>query len=53
MFNLNTNLYPVPDLNVPFLGVHFTPTADEKPKINVGPTATLAFGRKIILIFKI
>ena len=23
-----TNLYPVPDLNVPFLGVHFTPSAD-------------------------
>ena len=45
-FDLNTNLYPVPDLNVPFLGVHFTPTADLKPKINVGPTATLAFGRE-------
>ena len=22
--NLKTNLYPVPDLSVPFLGVHFT-----------------------------
>ena len=45
-FNINTNLYPVPDLNVPFLGVHFTPTADQSPKINIGPTATLALGRE-------
>ena len=45
-FDLNTNLYPVPDLNVPFLGVHFTPTADIIPKINIGPTATLALGRE-------
>ena len=44
--DLNTNLYPVPDLNIPFLGVHFTPTADLKPKINIGPTATLALGRE-------
>ena len=27
-FKPRTNLYPVPDLNVPFLGVHFTPSAD-------------------------
>ena len=52
MFDLNTNLYPVPDLNVPFLGVHFTPTADEKPTINVGPTATLAFGRENYSLFQ-
>ena len=45
-FDLNTNIYPVPDLNVPFLGVHFTPTADENPTINVGPTATFALGRE-------
>lgn len=45
-FELNTNIYPVPDLNVPFLGVHFTPTADLTPKINIGPTATLALGRE-------
>lgn len=50
--NLNTNVYPVPDLNVPFLGVHFTPTADLKPRINVGPTATLAFGRENYSLFK-
>ena len=43
---INTNLYPVPDLNVPFLGVHFTPSADNEPVINVGPTATPALGRE-------
>ncbi len=41
-----TNLYPVPDLNMPFLGVHLTPSADEIPTINIGPTATFAFGRE-------
>jgi len=40
------NLYPVPDLNLPFLGVHFTPSADNDPLISIGPTATLAFGRE-------
>ena len=43
---INTNLYPVPDLNIPFLGVHFTPTADIQPLINIGPTATPALGRE-------
>ena len=37
-----TNLYPVPDLNVPFLGVHFTPSADQTPVVSIGPTATPA-----------
>ena len=41
-----TNLYPVPDLNVPFLGVHFTPSADATPVVSIGPTATPAFGRE-------
>ena len=41
-----TNLYPVPDLSVPFLGVHFTPSADVSPIVSIGPTATLAFGRE-------
>ena len=40
------NLYPVPDLNVPFLGVHFTPSADETPVVSIGPTATPAWGRE-------
>ena len=30
------------------MGVHFTPSADQFPKINIGPTATLALGKKII-----
>ncbi len=34
---LNTNIYPVPDLRNPFLGVHFTVTVDKHLKI--GPTA--------------
>ena len=44
-FKLKTNLYPVPDLNVPFLGVHFTPNADNT-NITIGPTALLALGRE-------
>ena len=38
------NLYPVPDMNFPFLGVHFTVTADGSLKI--GPTASPAFWRE-------
>jgi L-2-hydroxyglutarate oxidase len=41
-----TNLYPVPDLAVPFLGVHFTPSADPTPLVSIGPTATPAWGRE-------
>lgn len=40
------NLYPVPDLNVPFLGVHFTPSAEPTPLVSIGPTATIAWGRE-------
>jgi len=40
------NLYPVPDLDVPFLGVHFTPSADSVAVVSIGPTATLAWGRE-------
>ena len=43
---VSTNLYPVPDLDVPFLGVHFTPSADPNPIVSIGPTATLAMGRE-------
>jgi L-2-hydroxyglutarate oxidase LhgO len=39
-----TNIYPVPDLRYPFLGVHFTVLADGTAKI--GPTATPAFWRE-------
>ena len=41
-----TNLYPVPDLEVPFLGVHFTPSAEAIPLVSIGPTATPAWGRE-------
>ena len=43
--NIGTNLYPVPDLEVPFLGVHFTPSSDNST-ISIGPTATLAVGKE-------
>ncbi|MEH7225932.1 L-2-hydroxyglutarate oxidase [Bacillus sp. JJ1566] len=39
-----TNIYPVPNLANPFLGVHFTKTVDES--IKIGPTAIPAFWRE-------
>ena len=42
--SLRTNVYPVPDLRNPFLGVHFTVTASGLTKI--GPTAIPAFWRE-------
>jgi L-2-hydroxyglutarate oxidase LhgO len=42
---LSTNVYPVPDLNVPFLGVHFTPNYNGE-SVSIGPTATFAFGKE-------
>ena len=44
-FDINLNLYPVPDLNVPFLGVHFTPSANDNSVI-IGPTAIPSLGRE-------
>ena len=41
---LRTHIYPVPDLAMPFLGVHFTVTAAGRTKI--GPTAIPAFWRE-------
>ena len=41
---VKTNIYPVPNLANPFLGVHFTVTVDGNVKI--GPTATPAFWRE-------
>ncbi len=41
---LKTNIYPVPNLDNPFLGVHFTLTVDNEAKI--GPTAIPAFWRE-------
>ena len=43
-FRFGTNLYPVPDLNVPFLGVHVTPSPDGT--VSLGPTAIPAWGRE-------
>jgi L-2-hydroxyglutarate oxidase LhgO len=42
--SFRTNIYPVPDLRNPFLGVHFTITVDGHAKI--GPTAIPAFWRE-------
>ncbi len=41
---VNTNVYPVPDPQFPFLGVHFTPRMDGS--IWLGPNAVLAFARE-------
>lgn len=42
--DLRTNVYPVPDLRNPFLGVHYTKTVDGD--IKIGPTAIPAFWRE-------
>ena len=42
--SLRTNIYPVPDLRNPFLGVHFTVAVNGHSKI--GPTAIPAFWRE-------
>ncbi len=42
--NLKTHIYPVPDPQYPFLGVHFTITVDGR--IKIGPTAIPAFWRE-------
>ncbi len=47
---INTNIYPVPNLKNPFLGVHFTLTVDGT--IKIGPTAIPAFWRENYRGFK-
>lgn len=37
-------VYPVPNLNFPFLGIHFTPTV--RGELKVGPNAVPALGRE-------
>lgn len=44
LLSIRTNIYPVPNLKNPFLGVHFTLTSDGIAKI--GPTAIPAFWRE-------
>lgn len=41
---VKTNIYPVPNLKNPFLGVHYTVTVDGS--IKIGPTAIPAFWRE-------
>lgn len=41
---IDTNIYPVPNLKNPFLGVHYTITVDGH--IKIGPTAIPAFWRE-------
>jgi len=41
---LKCHVYPVPDMSMPFLGIHYTMTADGKCKI--GPNAVPIFGRE-------
>ncbi|MFS0861485.1 L-2-hydroxyglutarate oxidase [Fredinandcohnia sp. 179-A 10B2 NHS] len=48
--DVKTNVYPVPNLANPFLGVHFTKTVDES--IKIGPTAIPAFWRENYSGFK-
>ncbi|MEB3286048.1 MAG: L-2-hydroxyglutarate oxidase [Vampirovibrionales bacterium] len=42
--DIRHHVYPVPDLRVPFLGVHFT--LSHSGTVYVGPTAIPAFGRE-------
>lgn len=44
------NIYPVPDVRNPFLGVHFTKSVSGD--VYIGPTATPAFGRENYGILK-
>ncbi len=41
---VRANIYPVPDISMPFLGVHLT--RNIKGEVYVGPTAIPAFGRE-------
>jgi L-2-hydroxyglutarate oxidase LhgO len=49
-FLVRGNIYPVPDLRTPFLGVHLTKSADGE--ILVGPTAMPAFSRENYRVFE-
>jgi len=41
---VNSMIYPTPDPELPFLGVHYTRRVDDK--VILGPNAVLAFGRE-------
>jgi L-2-hydroxyglutarate oxidase len=48
-FLVRGNVYPVPDLRNPFLGVHFTRGMDDR--VYIGPTAIPALGRENYGVF--
>lgn len=43
-YKIRSNIYPVPNIKLPFLGVHLTRTMDDE--VYIGPTAIPAFGRE-------
>jgi len=43
-YKVRANIYPVPDIDLPFLGVHLTRVISDD--VYVGPTAIPAFGRE-------
>ena len=47
---VNGNIYPVPDIELPFLGVHLTKVISGE--VYIGPTAIPAFGRENYGIFE-
>ncbi|HEC67550.1 MAG TPA: L-2-hydroxyglutarate oxidase [Candidatus Desulfofervidus auxilii] len=47
---VRSNIYPIPNLNLPFLGVHITKSINGK--LYVGPTAIPALGRENYHLFK-
>ena len=49
-YTVNGNIYPVPDIRNPFLGVHFTRSVHGD--VYLGPTAIPAFGRENYGILK-
>ena len=49
-FMVNANIYPVPDLRNPFLGVHFTRGIHDD--VYIGPTAIPALGRENYGLFE-
>jgi L-2-hydroxyglutarate oxidase LhgO len=49
-YKVRGNIYPVPDLELPFLGVHFTRSMEGT--VYVGPTAIPALGRENYRLFR-
>ena len=47
---INSNIYPVPDIQNPFLGIHFTKSINGK--VYIGPNAFPVFGRENYSLFE-